>query len=284
MLDFIPERVKRLTINLVIMVAISIFLVIFFFYVYLPISTNHGESITVPNLEGIGYDELDEFLMERDLRYEILPDSGFASDYPALSVLNQFPLPNSKVKQNRKIYITLNGLRPPMVRMPNLIDGSVKNAQLVLQSKDLKRGKITYKPDLAANAVLDQLLNGKTVEIDELIPKGSVIDLVVGDGLGRQDFEAPDLVGLHYEDAEFAVVASGLKMGYVRFEKEAFGTEIMISEDGDSTYQQFQYPAGVIFKQRPRSEDKIRIGESVDLWVVELDSTNLEIQVPIDTN
>ena len=147
---------------------------------------------------------------------------------------------------------------------------SVKNAQLVLRSKDLFLGSIRYIPDLAANAVIEQRINGKEIAPDQLIPKGSKIDLIVGDGLGRQDFEAPDLLGLNYEDAEFAIIASGLKLGNIRFEKEGWGTEIEISAEGDSTYTRFQYPAGAIFKQRPRAEDKIRIGQRVDIWVVEL--------------
>ncbi|GIS31797.1 MAG: hypothetical protein Ct9H90mP3_5930 [Flammeovirgaceae bacterium] len=37
--------------------------------------------------------------------------------------------------------------------MPKIINGSVKNAQLILRSYDLKLGDITYVPDMARNAV-----------------------------------------------------------------------------------------------------------------------------------
>ena len=101
---------------------IGVLLILFFFYVYLPTTTNHGESITVPDLEGVNVEDLDRFLLERDLRFEVLEDSGFSTDYPPHTVLKQFPLPNSKVKENRKIYITLNSTNPPEVRMPDLVD------------------------------------------------------------------------------------------------------------------------------------------------------------------
>ncbi len=264
-----PKNILRLLIHLSVMIGIGTVLILFFFYIYLPTTTNHGESITVPNLEGVNFDDLDDFLIKRDLRYEVLPDSGFSTNYPPKTVLKQFPLPNSKVKENRKIYITLNSSEPPTVRMPNLVDGSVKNAQLVLSSKDLFLGNIRYVPDLAANAVIEQRLNGKKITPDEMVPKGAKIDLIVGDGLGRQNFEAPDLIGLNYEDAKFAVIASGLKMGNIRFEKEGWVSDLEITEDGDSIYHRTQYPPGAIFRQRPRAEDKIRIGQNVDLWVVE---------------
>ena len=262
-------KILRLLKHVSIMAGIGIVLILFFFYVYLPTATNHGESITVPNLEGIGVEELEEFLVKRNLRYEVLADSGFSTSYPPNTVLKQFPLPNSKVKENRKIYLTLNSSEPPSVRMPDLVDGSVKNAQLVLKSKDLFLGSIRYVPDLAANAVIEQRLNGQKIKPDEMVPKGSKVDLVVGDGLGRQNFEAPNLIGLNFEDGKFTVIASGLKMGYVRYEKEGWGTEIEVTNEGDSIYHRIQYPPGTIFKQRPRAENKIRIGQSVDLWVVE---------------
>ena len=60
---------------------------------------------------------------------------------------------------------------------------------------DARSGIIQYAEwtDSEGARLLEQLLNGQPVEVGELIPKGSSVDLVVGDGLGRQDFEAPDL-------------------------------------------------------------------------------------------
>ena len=66
------DLLKHLGLSIVALVLI----VLFVFYVYLPFSTNHGESLTVPNIEGVMLDELGEYLEERDLRYEIDPDSG----------------------------------------------------------------------------------------------------------------------------------------------------------------------------------------------------------------
>ena len=51
------------------MLVITILLVIFIFYVFMPIYTHHGESITVPDIIGLSYEDLDKFLTERNLRY-----------------------------------------------------------------------------------------------------------------------------------------------------------------------------------------------------------------------
>src|SRR5690606_5035633 len=121
-------------------------------------------------------------------------------------VMKQYPLAGAQVKENRKIFISLNAVNPPNVRMPKLIDSSVKNAQLVLRSFGLELGEITYKPDLAANAVLEQLHKGKPIEEGAYIAKGSKIDLVVGDGKGNTEFTIPNLMGMDLETAQFTII------------------------------------------------------------------------------
>ena len=72
--------------HILIAVVATIVLVYGFFNIYLPLKTNHGETITVPNLEGMEIEELDEFLNKRSLRYEIEPDSGYSAKYPAFAL------------------------------------------------------------------------------------------------------------------------------------------------------------------------------------------------------
>ncbi|HNI15217.1 MAG TPA: PASTA domain-containing protein, partial [Cyclobacteriaceae bacterium] len=111
----------------------SLFIImILYFYVYLPQVTNHGETITVPNVVGMNYSELEDFLGNLDLRYEV-GDSTYSGNYPPLTVLKQYPPAGAKVKENRMIDITLNQLMPPNVPVPNLIDGSLIDADAVLR-------------------------------------------------------------------------------------------------------------------------------------------------------
>ena len=109
-------------------------IIVFLFYLYFPILTNHGETITVPDLKGLNYIEIDDFLSKRNLRYEIIKDSSYTTEYPPLSVIFQNPIYGEKVKEDRKIYLTLNSVKPPKIKMPKLINGSVKNAQLILNN------------------------------------------------------------------------------------------------------------------------------------------------------
>ena len=78
-------------------------IVILTFYIYFPFITKHGESITVPDLIGLNFSELEEFLSKRNLKYEIISDSSFTTKFPPLTVIYQNPNKGMKVKEGRKI-------------------------------------------------------------------------------------------------------------------------------------------------------------------------------------
>lgn len=252
---------KGALIHVGIILALTVTLVLIFFYCYLPGTTNHGETITLPDLQGMHESELGEFLSSRNLRYEIRSDSGYSEDYPPLTALNQHPKPGAKVKENRKIYITLNARRPPIVRMPDLIDGSLSNADRILTNIGLVRGAITYEPDPAENAVLKQLYKGKEVQPGDSVPKGSSIELVIGDGLGKRVFAMHDLVGMELDEAEVLILGSKLKVGS------------LLNQEAEEEF------TGVVMRQAPPPGSDTRSGQLVDLWVGNLhkyDSINAE--------
>ena len=70
---------KDLLIHLGIILVIGCLLLLGFFYWYLPMSTNHGETITVPDVQGVALADLDDFLESRDLQFEVTTDSGFSN-------------------------------------------------------------------------------------------------------------------------------------------------------------------------------------------------------------
>lgn len=242
---------KKIGIHLGIILAIGLVLLLIFFYYFLPGYTNHGETITVPDLRGMTYEELDDYLSQRELRYEIEQDSGYSAEDPPLTVLKQYPVSGSKVKSNRLLFLNLNKTTPRKVSMPNLIDGSVKSAQMVLESYGLELGSIQYRPDLAQNAVLEQRLEGNVIAPGDSIYQGSKVDLIVGDGLGNQMLEVPALFGMDFEDAEFTVIGSGLRLG-----------SILAAAPVDSL------PIGAVIRQIPAAGESIRIGQDIDLWVI----------------
>lgn len=231
------------------MAGIFTLLLVFFFYIYLPSTTNHGETITVPELVGMSYEDLEEYVVQRNLRYEIMEDSGFSEDYNPLAILTQNPKAGAKVKENRKIYLSLNAKIPPTVKMPNLINTDIQNARDILESHGLKLGDVEMVPDIATNAVLAQKFEGEDIPEGESLDKGSFVDLVIGDGEGSQTFATPDFIGKTLDEVKFQVQASRLDLDFINYIKV------------DSLR------ANTVYKQLPPVGSMIKSGSLVEVWI-----------------
>lgn len=211
--------------------------------------TNHGESVSVPDLSGYTFDEGVDILDRTGLQYEVSLDSGFNTDLKTFAILKQIPEANAQVKTGKTIYITLNAKNPPMLKMPNLVNTHLKNVQDILANMGLERGDIVYVPDIAPNIVLEQKYRGINVPEGFEIPKGARIDLVVGDGMGNQILPVPDLKGMDEVDAEFLILGSSLRVG------EKFYI------DTDSV------GAGKVLRHSPPASQQVKTGELIDLWI-----------------
>lgn len=220
---------------------------IFYFYAYLPSTTNHGETITVPNIEGKSVEEAEAFLAKHDLRIEI-SDSTFSSEHAPMAVLKQYPHPGSKVKEDRKIYLTVNQRNPPSVPLPELVDKSLINADALLKSNELKRGRAQVVPGPFLQVVKEMKYKGQVIKGGTLVPKGAVIDLVIMDG-GTKVVQAPDILGTSLEDAKFMIFGLNLNLGRV----------VTV---GDTTGV-----GPVVIKQKPDPDDDVMVGDVVDIWI-----------------
>lgn len=247
---FKSTSIRGLLINVGIPFCIIILIALIYFYIYLPSLTNHGESITVPDLTGMQIEELNSFGKEHDLRFSV-NDSAYSSEHPPLSVLRQFPKAGSKVKENRMIYISLNRVTPPTLPMPDLVDRSLINAEVVLKSNELVRGRIIYEPSPFQNLVKEMQYAGKTITPGTRIQKGAMIDLVVGDGNGPADFIVGSLIGDSFERAKFKLGGWDLHLGNVEIPAGIDTTGIEI----------------FVFKQLPMPGDSVRVGDPIDLWI-----------------
>src|SRR5690606_18167367 len=156
--------------------------------------TRHNESVQVPELRGILIDEAIKKLEASGFEYDL--DSVYQVDEKPGLVIEQDPDPNTKVKKNRTLYLTIITRMAPEVAFPELVEKTFVEARAVLNSYGLKLGDTTYIPDIARDVVLDVKFGGERLNVGRPIPKGSTIDLVLGNGKGASEVQVPDLVGL----------------------------------------------------------------------------------------
>ncbi|OYU79076.1 MAG: PASTA domain-containing protein [Flavobacterium sp. BFFFF1] len=158
---------------------------------WISFSTKHGEEITVPNLAKMSVEQAEEVLDKNNLDYVVLDTVDFNPDFPKFTVVKQDPLAGAKVKEDRKIYIKINSSGFNSVRVPNLIEQTLRQAVPTLKAIGLEQGKITYKPYLGKDMVIEMKQNGKILKAGDKVLKASKIDLVVGDGKVGFDEETP---------------------------------------------------------------------------------------------
>ena len=144
--------------------------------------TKHNQEITVPNLAKLSMEEVEEKLDKLNLDYVLLDTMDFHKDFPIYSVVMQDPKPGDKVKEDRKIYIKINSEGFKYVVIPNLIEKTFRQAEPTLKSLGLQLGKVTYKPYLGKDMVLEMWVNGKEVKPGTEVMKTTKVDFVLGDG------------------------------------------------------------------------------------------------------
>jgi len=230
---------------------------------WLKIYTHHGRTIVVPDLAGLTLEEVDDVTSSRRLRFEVV-DSVFSTEMPRGTVTKQNPKPSSRVKKNRKVFLTMNAVNLEMVSMPQLIGPSFRQARLALQNAGLIQGTITYKPDFAKNNVLQQMHGDSVINEGTAITKGAVIDLVLGMGLSSKTTRVPDLVGLGLNEASEIISDYYLNLGAVTY---------------DPSFEEAEDSSGaVVWRQYPDFDEfkRLNMGMEMDIWLT-LDSSLLPL-------
>ena len=205
------DTFRKNLIGAIIGVVVLLALIIFGLNTY----TRHDESIAVPDLRGIPVDKAIERLQAAAFEYEL--DSVYQVDAQPGLVIEQDPDPETKVKKNRTLYLTIITRVAPEVAFPDLIEKTFVEARAVLNSYGIKLGDTTYIPDIARDVVLDVKFGNERLNAGRPIPKGSTVDLVLGDGRGDSEVQVPDLTGLTLDQARFALRGNSLTLGTVNY-------------------------------------------------------------------
>ena len=149
---------------------------------FLDFRTNHGQEIKVPDLSKMKLEIAEEKLNELDLEVFLLDTVEFNADFPPFTILEQDPKAGSLVKDGRKVYVKLNAGEFTDITIPEFKDKTFRHISATIFSLTLKEGKVTYKPHIAKDVVLQIYQNGRRLRAGDKVKKNSVLDFVLGDG------------------------------------------------------------------------------------------------------
>ncbi|HWZ36285.1 MAG TPA: PASTA domain-containing protein [Mucilaginibacter sp.] len=229
---------------------IAIVLIAFF---SLGFYTNHGSGIPVPKLKGLPILKAIDILKEQGFDYQV--DSVYVGDAPPGTVVEQDPDPETNVKENRKIYLTMVTLKAPPVALPDIDQMPYVQAVATLQNAGLKVGDTTYKADIALNVVLEAKLGGQILRSGQHLPKGSRIDLTLGNGVGASEVEIPDLINQDLDAVRFVLKNANLGLGTITYQGPITDSSnvVVISQ----------------FPMKTDSASKVSIGTKINLTVTQ---------------
>ena len=210
---YLKTKSFRNTIIAAILVTIAIVLIAFYSLGYY---TRHGSGILVPRVMNMPIDKALSTL--KDQGFGVSIDSVYVLDQPAGTVIEQDPDAGTNVKDGRMIYLKIVKNQAPPVSLPDIIDAPYISAEATLSNYGLKIGDTTFAPDIARNHVLQVKFAGQVIAAGTKIPKGSKVDLVLGDGSGASEVEIPDLVNQDLDAARFVLKNSGLALGVITFQ------------------------------------------------------------------
>jgi len=234
---------------------VLLLLLLLFFLGSLALLTQHGKTMKIPSVTGMSYGDARKALAAQGFEVQIQDSSVYYDTMAPMQVVKQFPEADNLVKINRTIFLTINRSQAPFIQMPNLVSMSFRNAVNVLRQYGLNMGDTVFKPDFARNSVLDQQYKGETIKPGASIQQGSSITLVLGSGIGGQEYGVPDLIGLTYLQARARLDSMGLSIGSVTPDPDV--------RDSSEAY---------IYKQNPpqfgdEGPNHIHMGQSVGIWL-----------------
>lgn len=244
---------KAFLINVVLAFVLFVIGIVFVQY-RLEYLTLHNEEIGVPDFRGYQVDNIDEILERKKLRMEV-SDSLYDRSLDAGAIIHQDPAPGSMVKENRRIYFTINSHSAPMVKIPSLIDQSKRQALATLEILELEVDTISYKVSQYDGLVLDVLYRGRTVAEGAEIPLGSSIRLIIGESSNLPKVVMPNLIGLNIDEVDSVLYSYSLNQGMIIDCVDCENAEDSASARVIRTYPQYKL------------NKRVRMGSSVDLWL-----------------
>lgn len=235
----------KVLLNLV--VAIGVFVgLVWLTFRWLEYHTNHGQEIPVPNVINKSVHEAVKILDDAGLEYEV---DSFKYDpkYRPFQVLQVYPSPGSRVKDGRAIQLKVNPRSWAPVAVPDVVN---KYSGLAFQRLDqvgLKVGDTIFEPSIQKDAVLRILFKGNAIKPGSLLPRFSMVDVVIGSGPMR-NISIPSVVGLTVKEARQVVARSLFEVGLVEH------------EDGSKD------ESDIVYYQDPAAGDVRDQGMQIDLW------------------
>ena len=211
-----------------------------------------NDEVEVPDFKGMTLEEAQIEAEKYGLKVEE-GDQVYSPDQEEGKITSQTPGKGAKVSKGKVITVNISlGKKDGVV--PNIVGMDYKEAKAYLKDVGFELGMVVkVKSTKPENTVITQ-----TVEAGSTADKGTVIDVEVSDGKGKEMKEVPYLIGKDVDTAKSEIIAAGFKVGNIYYEESD------------------EYPKNTITSQQYKSGEELEEGTAIDIVVSKGSSSESE--------
>lgn len=261
--SFLKSKVLLINIGLSIVAVVVLLLLT---NLILSLYTTQGRGVTMTDYRGMLVKEIEQDAKNAEFEVVVI-DSVYTTDASMRpgAIVEQIPAAKKKVKKGRKIYVTINAFSREMTQMPALVNFSCRNALVNISNAGLSLGRIDTVASPYRDLVLKQKVDGIEVQPGMRLPKGSVVDLVVGRGDTGGVAYVPNVKGQLLEDVTEILQESRVTLGLVEYDET-------VRSDADTVravvYRQSPMPSG---SQPVEAWTPVRVWLTIDMTKLSAD-------------
>ncbi len=226
---------------------------------WLRLYTHHGQALVLPDYTDVPIQEARQDAKKNSFQIVVI-DSAFIVGKDGGIIIDQNPPGESRVKQKRKIYVTVTKYladQIPLRRLPIMYGKSFERKRRELkQGFEINAKIIGRKFDSGApDHILEVVYDGETIvnadrrKDNTLIDKGGTLEMIVSKPTGAS-LSMPDLACKTIDEAVFLVRSLQLVVG----EKNADET---VLDEGSA----------FVWRQYPDPSSRVYTGDTVTLYL-----------------
>ena len=214
--------------------------------------SGENDEVEVPDFKGMTLEEAQIEAEKYGLKVEE-GDQVYSPDQEEGKITSQTPGKGAKVSKGKVITVNISlGKKDGVV--PNIVGMDYKEAKAYLKDFGFELGMVVkVKSTKPENTVITQ-----SVEAGSTADKGTVIDVEVSDGKGKEMKEVPYLIGKDVDTAKSEIIAAGFKVGNIYYEESD------------------EYPKNTITSQQYKSGEELEEGTAIDIVVSKGSSSESE--------
>lgn len=200
--------IKRLASYIAIFGSLSLLAILLFDVVIMPKYVRMNDGRYMVNVTGKTLQHAIKVL-ESEGYNGLVSDTLYSATYEAGTIVDQYPLPNTRVKEGRTVRLKIAHLER-MVSIPDLIGRSIRSAELMLGQSGLEIDTVykEFNSDVPSGNVTWQYPKG-----GDMLNKGMGLHLTVSLGVPPNFYQVPNLFGLSKKKAVNDLRKAGFSVG-----------------------------------------------------------------------